>query len=673
MKTNIKKIVLGLGGAASVIAPIATAVSCNGGGAGAGKWEGKNDGKYSIMSSFSSTGVQQLGLKAVINLWNETHSDKKIDIAGVEGGYSSIAPQLANEFEANDTAKMPNMIIDYPDTIGTIAKYDAQLDLDDENGTIKNLFNESFTKINDQIGGVESGKLFALPVSKSVDMASYNAPVFKVIIDLARQQGLFETDATKTKEVDKILKKAGTSDQSTVEKIWVKKAQLPTFTTKFGDEILTDSSKMLDFITQAATMFDQSKNPTGAIFGIDSATNFIYSSVFQKAGGDFSKFLFSKGADGYIHYNWDDKNSDGYKIFEEVYGKLQKAIDAGAVYVNTGGAYSSSLETQHKIAFDFGSTAGYSYHYVGAAVGSKATIAKDVNGGDVILKSYTDKLDQSKADADIIGTYYYFKKDNQIILSTSSKAPQGANEFKLKDAAQDNEVKDFIQKNKGQTLYVSSASNIGEVADKVEIGISGKYTKYLTVATEGTVTSADDPKTLQENELYVRPVATTYDGGKPATLVQGPSIIGIHNSTEDAVVKEFVKWFMTEKIAANDLQKAYNQAMVDVDKKTSKTIKEEMTPSEFFDEIANYTLPTTTSLAKANTGTTPAAQVTLDALKEISSGSALAFDNPADDTTGNFRNVLQSTIAAQYTSHVNHNDAIDAKDIYEAVKHSVKN
>ena len=35
-----------------------------------------------------------------------------------------------------------------------------------------------------------------------------------------------------------------------------------------------------------------------------------------------------------------------------------------AVYLNTGGKYSSRLETQHKIAVAYGSSAGYKHNYI---------------------------------------------------------------------------------------------------------------------------------------------------------------------------------------------------------------------------------------------------------------------------------------------------------------------
>lgn len=70
------------------------------------------------------------------------------------------------------------------------------------------------------------------------------------------------------------------------------------------ESIFNQGSNMLDFVTMAGKAF-ANKSQDAYIFGIDSATNFIYQSVFQKVNAEMKDFLFSKEetAQGYVKYN----------------------------------------------------------------------------------------------------------------------------------------------------------------------------------------------------------------------------------------------------------------------------------------------------------------------------------------------------------------------------------
>lgn len=181
------------------------------------------------------------------------------------------------------------------------------------------------------------------------------------------------------------------------------------------------------------------------------------------------------------------------------------------------------------------------------SAGKTTITAKDASGKDIDITKFTDAFDKTKASSDAAGEF----AGHKLLLSTSSLAA-GSADIKLIDAAKDREVEDFIANHSG-TLFVSSANNINNVSEKVELGTSASnsHTKYLTVAVATTATTAStttnttptllDSQTLQETELFVEKTPTKFDGGPAATLIQGPSLIAIHNSTEDAVAKEFAK------------------------------------------------------------------------------------------------------------------------------------
>ena len=174
----MKKTLLAVGAATAVIAPIATAVSCSWG--YEGRYEVENDGELKLFHAFSKNKAQEKALIKIQGLWNKNPLHKHLSLTRIKGGYKKIGPQLAQSFEAGDTKKVPNMIIDYPDTIGVLSKYEMTIPV--ARAEVGELFNSSFLDINNQIGGIKNDSgIFALPIAKSIDMATFNTPVFKHI------------------------------------------------------------------------------------------------------------------------------------------------------------------------------------------------------------------------------------------------------------------------------------------------------------------------------------------------------------------------------------------------------------------------------------------------------------------------------------------------------------
>lgn len=100
-------------------------------------------------------------------------------------------------------------------------------------------------------------------------------------------------------------------------------------------------------------------------------------------------------------------------------------------------------------------------------------------------------------------------------------------------------------------------------------------------------------------------------------------------------------------------------------------------PYQTFANEAGYIVPTKEVLAKTDADLAalkfnPAQKLTFDTLRQIESGSIKGFDNPADDTTGDFRETLQSTIATAYTRIANgEKSTFNVDEIYSAVKRSL--
>lgn len=110
------------------------------------------------------------------------------------------------------------MIIAYPDSIGTLGKYDMTAELT-KDASIKARFNSSFTDINDQIGGVKAGGFYAMPLAKSIDMMSINTPVMAHIFKLATTAGIL-TDTEGVLAKGKYAAALGdTSEQAEIVKL----------------------------------------------------------------------------------------------------------------------------------------------------------------------------------------------------------------------------------------------------------------------------------------------------------------------------------------------------------------------------------------------------------------------------------------------------------------------
>ena len=678
---KVRKGLLVLGTVGTIVAPLAAVVSCGGTSGYQGRYEMPNDSQLTLMHAFSSTGEQAGALEMVTDIWNkDTVKHKHINLAHVEGGYKAIGPQLAQSFEAGDTRKVPNMIVDYPDTLGTLTKYDMTIPVIAKNDTAtRDIFSPEFMKINNEIGGLakDSGT-FAMPIAKSIDMATFNTPVFKRIWDAAVVAKIAKGTVPDT------WKNLGDASVAPITTLWADSAKKSDITAlhddkKFTfDQISTNAAKMLDFVTKARPLFVENKETY--ILGIDSTVNFIYQAVYQEASADEKKFLFSKGTDGYIKYNWGA--GDAKKIFQKVYKKLKAAIDAKGVYLNTGGAYSSSLETQHKIAVAYGSTAGYKHNYIGSDPVPFYTTSTDK----IKFTSYTNELKQttSTTSTGLLGTFGKDKYANNLVLSTGTFTSTGEYVTKLANVGLDEKVKTFLNSHKSN-VYVSTSplvSNV-EANDKLQIS-TGKYSKYL-VAMSGV---SDAKETLGKDEIAIMKTPAQFRAnGAKATLVQGPSLIGIHaNATEDKDVLEFSKWFMSENlpvVATNvpavgthgqpDYKASYDTYTIHGIDVTNyikgRTNKATIKPYELFAAKSGYVVPTRAAFKAASlTSGNDAQKLTFDTLKAISADNNYhAFDNAVDDTTGTFRKKLESTMGTVYTAAKANRPTLTADQLYTSM------
>lgn len=635
---KIKTLVLAAATAATVAAPIAATVSC--GASYSGRYDAKNDNKLIIMTSLSNKQLD--GINAVVEAWNTSKpaDAMKMEVVRVEGGYSAIHNNLSKSFMAKDMDKLPNIIVDYPDSLGTLVKYHMTQPLVEgtDKEEVESKFDSKFLAVNNEIGGLANGGLYALPIAKSIDMATVNKPVFAhVIKQLIDQKWLAMSDAPSfvTEHQDDVTSIWGNAKANTDA------AQTKTFTWK---QITENASDLLDFVAFAAPKFEQ-KAKDAYMLGLDSATNFVYQSVYQKVGAKMADFLFSKASNGYIQYNWRN-NPTAKAAFTEVYSKLQAALEAKGVYINTGGAYSSSYETQHKIAMAFGSTAGYWYNFVGAT-STQFALAED-GKTKVMFTSNTYPFSETAGDADKLGTFANGSHVNNVYFSSfAGTAANGNYDHKI-DADKEAAVKAwYAAQTEKSKIYLSTASNAAQVkaANKVEFA-KGKY----LIKMDGAVTPE---ATMQKEEMLILNTTSKWNASSAASqLIQGPSFIGVHsNAAEDAQMQKFIHWYMTATVKGQ-------------------------APYQIFASTAHYLTPTkdilNTPIAASEDDAT---KLTYNTLKAIQNGTdnLTGFDNPVDATTGDFRDTLQTTIAAAFKQIDNgQSTTFSVDDIYNGVQRSIR-
>ena len=389
MNNKLFKIGLGVASLGAVVAPLATVISC---GNSVGRYEAEDDKKLVLLTQYDNQGYNTKAWDALnkqVTAYNRTtpRNGYKIRLLHVENG--NVSGTLTSTYQAQDKNKIANMAIAYPDTLGVVAKYDQQLDLSKTNPTVdlSSVFNSSFTDINNNIGGLDAGTYLA-PVAKSTEFLGVNKPLMGYLLN---ELGTSSTNNTKVNSYITLWNTLSTTpsgdftanQKADIENFYPKKVGYSA-TNKIDDSIFTDASKMLDFAIEVAKAFDINDNSDSAkksfVFGIDSATNFIYNYINSKFNGDKSKFLFKKDAkSGYIKYQFND--TDVKTAFTDIWNKLKEGIDAGALFfkgqVNGKNEYGSTYFVPNRLAASIGSTAGYNYSVKTVPTSGNATdIAK---------------------------------------------------------------------------------------------------------------------------------------------------------------------------------------------------------------------------------------------------------------------------------------------------------
>lgn len=664
----------------TIAAPVITTISC-GSSNKSWKYDQNSKAKIQLWSSLSSD-AQKTPLADVVKKYNETNAktDKDVEIVAIDGGYDAITTGIQQKLEAKTKDTLPNLAIAYPDTVGTIARYDMHLDLeldsDAENATSgisKDIFADQFVNANSQIAGVEDG-FYAVPFAKSIDMLTANEPVLKYFMqELLNNNASF--DSSNSTKLQEINSKDYADDVAFIGTKRFSSKQSDSSTFKISDDIFTSFEALLDFVIAASKVLTIPKN--SYILGIDSPTNIMYSYGYSLSKADWNDFYFQKNSKGYIDYKFLKSGTTAYQNFDKIYSKMAAAIEAGGLYIRDVAPYSSDMSKTHKMALSMGSTAGFTYNYMasGAVFGrtkDTATTKEDIiraeqlysvtawetkdEGIKVTLtqqgSTYTISLFSSEVvKPSTLGTYDYYSNLSASEIKTQLSLPTTAGD--VVDGVKALQWDSRIVATPGGYTDVKKFVGV-DIAKPLVAGTSPTETTnqkfgnglYFVDSSEIEIESQTGSLQAEEMSIYNVPSkfakdATAASNEKMSYLVQGPSLVGVHaNKTDNEETRKFLNWMYTQKINW-EWQSGNN------------TLTETATPAAHFAGRASYILPTNAFLndsANANKGNA-AQKLAFATLKEIKDDANIfGFDNPVDYSTGAMRNNIATAIHSGFNS-----------------------
>ncbi|WKX02474.1 P68 family surface lipoprotein [Candidatus Mycoplasma mahonii] len=692
---KLNKSVLTLGAIGASLAPVVVAVACVGSSV-------DNSDIVVIKTTWAKSGPQYKALDAVVKQYNDTKKDevgfKTVKVVHVQGGYGTILPIELKEIKNNHMKNVANLFIDYPDALGQLVSIEKELNFN-IHGLSRDQFEEAFTDVNDEIGGVDKGGFYSIPFSKSTDMMTINIPVMANIIktmsasdkitfvpgiDIEYREAVGNAPIVKpvssiTKKINEYILAAEVSESleseelTYIENAWEEdtagSASLTGAPMLVNDDTFKSYEKLLAFITAAQTYFSglNGKDDSIHVMGHDAPTNMLYTMAFGKKGSDMSQFLFKKGSDPNekgLDYLYKDAGSTEEETLKSVLGMLHPSISNGGLFINGGGSYTSTEMIKHNFAISIGSTAGYSYNFNGtnaASASVKLAKAKGTmeKGDDYKLGKYDVSFGRplpahlaKGAIASTIGKY------NNPVYPNTYTGVLGKYDIKISEA------------------IVSEAINTAVEATTVDAPIAGyfvedvigTYDRYVggvhafdkrkssmyVPATSVVVKQITDAQTLQKEEVVftTAPLKVGADDSNGVLMSQGPSIIGIKtNKVMDMASTIFIKWFFD---------------------KNNLMTKESNSPSvaEYFTKTSQYIIPYKDAF-KVRNSYKEGTKIAFDAFQNANTAESgiKLFESPVDLFSGRVRkSIFDIVLRENWSGYVHSRGTKTPEEIYALIK-----
>ncbi|AKO50735.1 hypothetical protein FCM01_01380 [Mycoplasma bovis] len=694
------KLMIGL---SSTAIPLLAAVSAKCGGTVNYEDLGKDAKKISLGVSFSSGQPRWNTMASLIKYYNEAHKNDKhflpVELKHLGSGYPEGENTVITELKAKRN-EVVNLAFNYGSLASRLAssemrdlyKMDKVLNFEDNDKDIsvdlKNI-NEKFARANSNTENLPNNGTFMIPMLKSIQVMSANAPVLQYIFKTFENKGAKFDDSFKKSARYQDIMTNGKGDESEVQKLWgefessqqdaVKKLTISSSTFENLEELLNFAN-----IAQKSFKNSAAKNSRLHILGVDDVSGLIQSLPYAMINADANDFFIQTGLvknKTTVNYKKiKDKNNKSVKALSEIYNKFKESLATKSLTLLAGGEYTSSYQTKHEYAFGIGSTAGYRHNFIsdktkkviftlkGTDVSGekdkefKNVIKKTEKGVDqlfVTFKENANKVYKSTVDTDKLDDE---EKDS---LRYSYKSLDSATDSKMDEILKkitntDPEASDnkqwllFLREDNQSDIKTVKEKGAQEVGTVIETKISGasKY-KIFFLNDESLLVRKElsSKGTLQEKELIVFAVPGKWNKSNEKRVIysQGPSLIGVSRGAKpDRAAKNFAK-FLTSLEKIDITLSKYDKDMKKTKDSRDKPYKQ-VTPAQFISDAASYVFPVK-GFEKTDTSKIKNKYIvhTYNELKEaVTNKNVVIYEEPAGFHSSSFRESLGSAFKSAY-------------------------
>ncbi|TDV24159.1 putative lipoprotein [Mycoplasmopsis mustelae] len=680
--------------------------------------------------TWSQNGTQTNALKAIVKVYNDKVKElkatpenqkeaksqelgistaaKEIEVSNYGNSYGDGQQSLTRDLTAQNTKGKNtvfdagyNLLIGYPVIASTLNKdYNLLLNFNSEDDSldidIKRDFAKSFISANYNTEGMKEDGTFVLPLFKSTNVLSINAPVLGYFIETMKNKGVkfnndFDAIIQKSKADRSVVQKKWGEPVSTAEQILRDAGYISEGKILTKEDLFGSYTKMIDFSKTMQSLFTNSSNTNNTtlhVFGIDDMAGVYNQALYSALGAQADQMIaIVATVNGQKEVKYDtlkNSSSTAYKLSKDIFDKFAEGFSNKGVYAYPGGQYASTDQINHKVAFSIGSSAGFEKNY--KVISDADYSIADANSNFLIPSNDKGKVfwfvDKSKDNAtDLlakVGSYknnIYTHNTTSTLKSYDLKVKDSDNENKLKQLENDKKnlvislsLKDDEKKSTFvTTLKDKITKNENSVGDKVQIielvnknndsfafivlkdvltkpiskieEINGaldqaKFEAALTAANliKKPVVAAD---VLTQDELFAFSTPLKWksdDVNKNVLYLQGPSLIGQLSNDED-----------------EDATRAFVKWLIST-KKTyefqSDTLTLTTTPLRFLEIGLSYIAGTKDFLNLSNTdfGKNLYLQTFLTDSKEtlLKPNEFFAFEEPAGPKADTFRDNIKA-------------------------------
>lgn len=538
---KFKKTSFILGTSAILGSTITTLVSCSSSSFN-GRYDTENDEQIIMRTTWSQSGGNYSKyhiLDMLVHTYNEqmksTDGFMPVKLEHVEGGYGTIASQTITKIKAGDKKTLPNIFTDYSTSAAEILGYEMDLHFNEQSTFNSSNIDSSWLKNANIIGGNNKNNIINIPYSISSDTLSFNKSLMhKFLIDIQNSN-----TATINQSANGILHDffsftPSSNDTSEINKLWGNITNSNVFNNyTISDSTFNSFESLFEFGSKIMKGYGLNAQDTNGLhfIGYDSPTNLLYSIAksLSNSSSDYDN-LVSLDEKGYVLYDLFKKDK-AQKTFKDATKIISDAINTGALWVGTGGAYASDYFKRHKMGMSIGSSAGLTYQVSSVDEVSKIKLEnKDVFGV------------QAHKSGDIVTNVSLNGSLNRIYTHDKNLAAN-SHDFKFKTSGEETKVTNskFIvtPTNEIDSSFLSSHSG---VPFTVVDGHNVDHTFYAFDTSTNTVISS---ALLNDNEMISYPaiLSATSNSSSKILFTNGPNLVGVHaNAAEDKATALFATW-----------------------------------------------------------------------------------------------------------------------------------